>query len=132
MKKFKALGELGKYLYKQGKEYYKSGGKKQKDIVKESGVSRATAKADIKSEIKRKAFRNKKPSDFIPRAGRKGYVGGADKFDEKKLKQSQYQQRLRRYSEGYGSDPRKKFKVGVKKKDDGTFVPIYQKVKKGK
>ena len=108
MKKFEALGQLGKYLYKQGKEYYKSGGKKQKDIVKESGVSRATAKADIKSEIKRKAFRNKKPSDFIPRAGRKGYVGGADKFDEKKLKQSKYQSDLRRFNEGYGKDPRKK------------------------
>tara|TARA_E500000305_G_scaffold102443_1_gene97134 strand:- start:95 stop:424 length:330 start_codon:yes stop_codon:yes gene_type:complete len=107
-KKFKALGQLGKYLYKQGKEYYKSGGKKQKDIVKESGVSRATAKADIKSEIKRKAFRNKKPSDFIPRIGGKGFGGVKDKFSAKKLKQSKYQSDLRRFNEGYGRDPRKK------------------------
>ena len=105
-KKFKALGQLGKYLYKQGKEYYKSGGKKQKDIVKESGVTRATAKADIKSEIKRKAFRNKKPSDFIPRAGRKGYSGTVGpKTSIEKLK---YQSDLRRFREGIGRDPRKK------------------------
>ena len=107
-KKFKALGQLGKYLYKQGKEYYKSGGKKQKDIVKESGVSRSTAKADIKSEIKRKAFRNKKPSDFIPRISGKGFGGVKDKFSDKKLKQSKYQSDLRRFNEGYGRDPRKK------------------------
>ena len=106
MKKFKALGELGKYLYKQGKEYYKSGGKKQKDIVKESGVSRATAKADIKSEIKRKVFRNKKPSDFIPRAGRKGYSGTVKaKISDDK---SKYYSDLRRFNEGVTDrDPRK-------------------------
>ena len=107
-KKYLELGKLGYAFLKETKNYLKSGGKKQKDIVKESGVSRSTAKADIKSEIKRKAFRNKKPSDFIPRAGRKGYVGGADKFDEKKLKQSKYQSDLRRFNEGYGRDPRKK------------------------
>lgn len=64
-KKFKALGQLGKHIYFTGKDYFKSGGKKTKDIMKESSVSRETAKADIKSEIKRKVFRGgKKPSDF--------------------------------------------------------------------
>ena len=66
-KKFKVLGQLGKHIYSTGKEYFKSGGKKTKDIMKESNVSRETAKADIKSEIKRKAFKNKRPSDFIPK-----------------------------------------------------------------
>jgi translation initiation factor IF-3 len=64
-KKFKALGQLGKYLYNQGKDYYKAGGKKTKDIMKESNVSKEVAKSDIKSEIKRKFIRGgKKPSDF--------------------------------------------------------------------
>ena len=58
------IGKLGSHLFNVSKSYYKSGGKKTKDIMKESGVSKETAKADIKSEIKRKAFRNKKPSDF--------------------------------------------------------------------
>ena len=66
-KKFKALGSLGKYLYNQGKDYFKSGGKKTKDIMSESKISRDVAKADIKSEIRRKAFRKKRPSDFIPK-----------------------------------------------------------------
>ncbi len=69
-KKFKLIGSLGKHLYDTGKDYFKSGGKKTKDIMKESKVSKETAKADIKSEIKRKAFKDKKPTDFIPR-GRK-------------------------------------------------------------
>ena len=64
-KKYKALGQLGKHLYNVGKDYFKSGGKKTQEIMKESGVTRDIAKADIKSEIKRKAFRGgKKPSDF--------------------------------------------------------------------
>jgi translation initiation factor IF-3 len=62
---------LGKHLFKTAKNYYKSGGKKQKDIMKESKVSRSIAKGDIQSEIKRKAFpRGKKPSDFIPKGKR--------------------------------------------------------------
>ena len=64
-KRFKALGVLGSHLFTTGKNYFKAGGKKTKDIMKESNVSKETAKADIKSEIKRKAFRGgKKPSDF--------------------------------------------------------------------
>ena len=64
-KKFKVLGQLGKHIFSTGKDYFKSGGKKTKDIMKESGVSRDIAKSDIKSEIKRKAFLGgKKPSDF--------------------------------------------------------------------
>ena len=64
-KKFKVLGQLGKHIYNTGKDYYKSGGKKTKDIMKESNVSKEIAKSDIKSEIKRKVFRGgKKPSDF--------------------------------------------------------------------
>lgn len=66
-KKLKALGALGKHILDTTKTYYKSGGKKTKDIMSESKVSRTVAKADIKSEIKRRAFRNKRPSDFIPK-----------------------------------------------------------------
>lgn len=66
-KKFKALGQLGSHILKTAKDYYKAGGKKTTDIMKESKVSRDVAKSDIKFEIKRKAFRNKKPSDFIPK-----------------------------------------------------------------
>jgi hypothetical protein len=65
-KRFKALGMLGSHLFTSGKNYFKSGGKKTKDIMRESSISRESAKADIKSEIKRKAFPRggKKPSDF--------------------------------------------------------------------
>ena len=65
-KKFQVLGAVGAHLFKTGKHYFKSGGKKTKEIMAESGVSREVAKADIKSEIKRKAFPRggKKPSDF--------------------------------------------------------------------
>ena len=99
--------KLGKHLFNTAKSYYKSGGKKTSEIVKESGVSKTTAKADIKSEIKRKAFpKGTKPSDFIPRAGRKGYTGTVKaKISDK---QSKYQSDLRRFNEGYGRDPRKK------------------------
>jgi virulence-associated protein VapD len=105
-RKFKLLGQLGKYLYNQGKDYYKSGGKKTKDIIKESKVSKNIAKADIKSEIKRRAFRNKKPSDFIPRTGIKGLSGTVK--SKITTKQSKYQSDLRRFNEGFGRDPRKK------------------------
>ena len=61
---------IGKHLFNTAKKYYKSGGKKQKDIMKESNVTRSIAKSDIKHEIKSRAFpRGTKPSDFIP--GRK-------------------------------------------------------------
>ena len=65
-----------------------------------------------------------------------GFSGGASKTklktstSDKKLKQSEYQSRLRRYFEGYGSDPRKKFKKGMKKTEDGKLVPNYVKVNK--
>jgi len=57
---------LGKHLFDTAKGYYKSGGKKTKDIMTESNVSKSIAKGDIKSEIKRRAFPRggKKPSDF--------------------------------------------------------------------
>jgi len=64
-KRFKALGILGAHVFNTGKNYFKAGGKKTKDIMRESNVSKEIAKADIKSEIKRKVFRGgKKPSDF--------------------------------------------------------------------
>ena len=46
--------------------YFKGGGKKTKTIMTESNVTKEVAKADIKSEIKRKAFPRggKRPSDF--------------------------------------------------------------------
>ena len=58
--------KLGKHLFDTAKSYYKSGGKKTKDIMTESNVSKSIAKGDIKSEIKRRAFPRggKKPSDF--------------------------------------------------------------------
>ena len=56
------------------------------------------------------------------------------KIEDKKLKQSEYQMRLRKYKEGYGGgkypDPRKKFKIGMKKNKDGKLFPIYKKVEK--
>ena len=52
-KKFKALGQLGSHVLKTAKDYYKAGGKKTTDIMKESKVSRDVAKSDIKFEIKR-------------------------------------------------------------------------------
>jgi ribosomal protein L44E len=56
------------------------------------------------------------------------------KIEDKKLKQSEYQMRLRKYQEGYGGgtypDPRKKFKKGMKKTKDGKLVPNYVDVKK--
>lgn len=107
-KKFKALGSLGKHLFKTAKDYYKSGGKKTKDIVSESKVSKTIAKGDIKSEIKRRAFRNKKPSDFIPRVGGgKGYSGTVKaKITTDK---SKYHSDLRRFNEGLTDrDPRKR------------------------
>jgi len=59
---------IGKHLFNTAKKYYKSGGKKQKDIMKESNVTKSIAKGDIKDEIKRKAFpKGTKPSDFIPK-----------------------------------------------------------------
>jgi hypothetical protein len=66
MKKFIILGKLGKHLFDTGKNYYKAGGKKTKTIMTESNVTKEVAKADIKDEIKRKAFPRggKKPSDF--------------------------------------------------------------------
>ena len=61
---------IGKHLYNTAKAYYKGGGKKQKDIMKESNVSKSIAKGDIKDEIKRRAFpKGTRPTDFIP--GRK-------------------------------------------------------------
>ena len=64
-KKYLELGKLGYAFLKETKNYLKSGGKKQKDIVKESNVTRDIAKGDIKSEIRRRVFSgNKKPSDF--------------------------------------------------------------------
>jgi len=64
--KFKVLGKLGSHLFTTGKNYFKSGGKKTKDIMVESNVTKEVAKADIKSAIKGKAFPRggKKPSDF--------------------------------------------------------------------
>jgi hypothetical protein len=66
MKKFQTLGKLGSHLFNTGKNYFKGGGKTTKTIMTESNVSKEVAKADIKSEIKRKAFPRggKKPSDF--------------------------------------------------------------------
>ena len=56
------------------------------------------------------------------------------KIEDKKLKQSEYQMRLRKYQEGYGGgtypDPRKKFKRGMKKTKDGKLVPNWVDVKK--
>lgn len=56
------------------------------------------------------------------------------KIEDKKLKQSEYQMRLRKYQEGYGGgtypDPRKKFKKGMKKTKDGKLVPNWVDVKK--
>ena len=56
------------------------------------------------------------------------------KIEDKKLKQSEYQMRLRKYEEGYGGgtypDPRKKFKKGMKKTKDGKLVPNWVDVKK--
>ena len=65
-KKFMILGKLGKHLFNTGKNYYKAGGKKTKTIMAESNVTKEVAKADIKSEIKRKAFPRggKRTSDF--------------------------------------------------------------------
>ena len=98
---------VGKHLYKTAKNYFKGGGKKTKDIMAESNVSKSIAKGDIKDEIKRRAFpKGTRPADFIPRAGRKGYAGTVKaKISDK---QSKYQSDLRRFNEGYGRDPRKK------------------------
>jgi len=65
-KKFKVLGKLGSHLFTTGKNYFKAGGKKTKDIMTESNVTKEVAKGDIKSAIKAKAFPRggKKPSDF--------------------------------------------------------------------
>ena len=56
------------------------------------------------------------------------------KIEDKKLKQSEYQMRLRKYQEGYGGgtypNPRKKFKKGMKKTKDGKLVPNWVDVKK--
>ena len=56
------------------------------------------------------------------------------KIEDEKLKQSEYQMRLRKYQEGYGGgtypDPRKKFKKGMKKTKDGKLVPNWVDVKK--
>ena len=56
------------------------------------------------------------------------------KIEDKKLKQSEYQMRLKKYQEGYGGgtypDPRKKFKKGMKKTKDGKLVPNWVDVKK--
>ena len=56
------------------------------------------------------------------------------KIEDKKLKQSEYQMRLRKYQEGYGGgtypDPRKKFKKGMKRTKDGKLVPNWVDVKK--
>ena len=63
---------------------------------------------DIKYEIKRRAFRNKKPSDFIPRVGGgKGYSGSVKaKITTNK---SKYHSDLRRFNEGLTDrDPRKR------------------------
>jgi hypothetical protein len=63
---------IGKHLFKTAKNYFREGNKKTKDIVRESKVSRTTAKADIKDAIKGKAFpKGTKPSDFIPGRGRR-------------------------------------------------------------
>ena len=67
-KKYLELGKLGYAFLKETKKYIKSGGKKQKDIMKESNVARDVAKSDIKSEIKRSVYSGgKKPSDFYPK-----------------------------------------------------------------
>jgi hypothetical protein len=59
---------VGKHLYKTAKNYFKGGGKKTKDIMAESNVSKSIAKGDIKDEIKRRAFpKGTRPSDFIPK-----------------------------------------------------------------
>ena len=65
-KKFKVLGQLGSHLFTTGKNYFKGGGKTTKTIMTESNVTKEVAKADIKSEIKAKAFPRggKRPSDF--------------------------------------------------------------------
>jgi|TARA_R100001440_G_scaffold13633_2_gene23528 uncharacterized protein YcnI len=64
-KKYFELGKLGFEFFKKTKEYYRQGGKKTKDIMDESGVTKEIAKSDIKSDIKRRVFRGgKKPSDF--------------------------------------------------------------------
>ena len=56
------------------------------------------------------------------------------KIEDKKLKQSEYQMRLKKYQEGYGGgtypDPRKKFKKGMKRTKDGKLVPNWVDVKK--
>ena len=66
MKKFQVLGQLGSHLFNTGKNYFKGGGKTTKTIMTESNVTKEVAKADIKSEIKAKAFPRggKRPSDF--------------------------------------------------------------------
>ena len=66
MKKFQVLGQLGSHLFNTGKNYFKGGGKTTKTIMAESNVTKEVAKADIKSEIKAKAFPRggKRPSDF--------------------------------------------------------------------
>jgi hypothetical protein len=66
MKKFQVLGQLGSHLFNTGKNYFKGGGKTTKTIMTESNVTKEVAKADIKDEIKRKAFPRggKRPSDF--------------------------------------------------------------------
>ena len=53
-------------IYGVSKNYFKGGGKTTKTIMTESNVTKEVAKADIKSEIKRKAFPRggKRPSDF--------------------------------------------------------------------
>ena len=64
-KKYIELGKLGLEFLKKTKQYYKQGGKKTKDIMSESGVTKEIAKSDIKSDIKRRVFgRHKRPSDF--------------------------------------------------------------------
>ena len=65
-KKFQVLGQLGSHLFNTGKNYFKGGGKTTKTIMAESNVTKEVAKADIKSEIKGKAFPRggKRPSDF--------------------------------------------------------------------
>ena len=136
-KSFLVGGLLTKGIKAAYKAYRKAGGKKTTDIMK-SGVKGAGKRSDAKDDL-RAGIKIAGGSNLSTREKlllKKRYMSklspGFDKFNEKKLKQSQYQQRLRRYSGGYGSDPRKKFKIGVKKREDGKIVPIYQKVKKDK
>jgi hypothetical protein len=82
-KKMLIGGLVTKNIMKAFREYIKSGSRRTSQIVKESGVSRAAAKADVKSGL-RDRLKSKRTTAMVQRDSLKNKTGTFNRMQRNK------------------------------------------------